>query len=125
VWALPDPPAAMFPSPPIKGVRVAAVLTPLGGQSSQLTQAAPPATSPPPPWGLRVGRPCRTLLQFYLPPPVWPLAAPPLHPLGEGLEPAGQLGQDLQHCVTYLLRIPPESGLTRPPGLTLSVTVLA
>jgi hypothetical protein len=41
----------MFPSTPTKGMRVAAVLTPLGSQSSQ--QA--PATASPPPWGLESG----------------------------------------------------------------------
>ncbi len=122
VWALLDPPAAMFPSPPTKGVRVAAVLTPLCGQSSQL----PPATTSPPPWGLRAGRPCRIILQFYLPTLVWPLAAPPPHPLGEGSEPAGQLVPDQQHCVSFpLFRMPPDSGPARPLGLTWSTIVLA
>jgi hypothetical protein len=116
----------MFPSPPTKGVRVAAVLTPLGGQSSQLLQAAPPATSPPPPWGLRAGRPCRMFLQFYLPTPVWPLAAPPPHSRGEGSEPAGRLGPGQHQRDSYQhFSLPPESGPARPLGLTLSETALA
>jgi hypothetical protein len=96
---------------------VAAVLTSLGGQSSQLLQAAPPATSPPPPWGLSAGQLCRMV--FYLPTPVWPLAAPPPHSLGEGSEPAGRPGH-LQH-----FSLPPESGPARPLVLTLSETALA
>ncbi len=120
------PPAAMLPSPPTEGVRVAAVLTPLGGQSSQPLHAAPPATSPLPPWGLRAGRPCRTILQFYLPPPVWPHAALPPHPLGEGSEPTGRPGPVIQLCASNLHpRIPPESGPSRPHGLKLSATVPA
>jgi hypothetical protein len=106
---------------------VAAVLTPLGGRSSQL----PPATASPPPWGLRAGQPCRMTLQFYLPTLVWPLAAPPPHPLGEGSEPAGRLGPDQQLCVSFplfsfsLFRKPSDSGPACPLGLTWSETVLA
>jgi hypothetical protein len=109
------------------------VLTPLGGQSSQLLLAAPPATSPPPPWGLEAGRPCRMVLQFYLPTPVWvlqfylptpvwPLAAPPPHSRGEGSEPAGRPGH--QRDSNLHLSLPPEPGPARPPGLTLSEPAL-
>jgi hypothetical protein len=98
------------------------VLTPLGGQVSQLLQAAPPATSPPPPWGLGAGRPCRMVLQLYLPTPVWPLAAPPPHSRGEGSEPAGRPGH--QRDSILHLSLPPEPGPARPLGLTLSEPAL-
>jgi hypothetical protein len=101
---------------------VAAVLTPLGGQSSQLLQAAPPATSPPPPWGLGAGRPCRMVLQFYLPTPVWLLSAPPPHSWGEGSEPACRPGH--QRDNNLHLSLPPEPGPARPLGLTLSELAL-
>ncbi len=54
-------------SPPPKGVRAAAVLTPLDGQRYQPRHVAPPATSPPP--GLRAGWPCSMRPQLYLPSP--------------------------------------------------------
>jgi hypothetical protein len=120
----PDPLQPCSPPPP-EGVRVAAVVTPSGGQVFQPPHTAPPATSPPPPWGLRAGRSCRTVLQFYLPAPAWPRAAPLPHQMGEGSEPAGRLGQYLQLRLTHLLRTPLETDQTRLPGLMLSVMVIA
>jgi hypothetical protein len=60
--------------------------------------------------------------------PAYPSLAPrgsAPHLLGEGSEPAGRLGQDLQLCLAHLLSTPPETDRTRHPGLTLSVPVPA
>ncbi len=46
----------------------------------------------PPSWGLRAGRLCRLVLQFYLPTLVWPLVAPPPPPTGRGLRASGPAG---------------------------------
>jgi hypothetical protein len=75
-------------------------LTPMAVKVLSYPKPHPLPPHLPPPWGLRAGRPCRTVLQFYLPPPVWPLAAPPPTPTGRRLGagwPAGSGSTELRH----------------------------
>jgi hypothetical protein len=106
---MPNPSAVMFPSPPppTKGVRVAAVLTPLDGQHYQLLHAAPLATSSY--RGLKTGWPCWIVLQDYL--------------TGREVGAAGRLclghhhNDNSLHCSITPLTCP-----TRPPGLIFFLT---
>ncbi len=125
MWGLPDPPAAMIPSPPHQGGEGGSSIDPSGRSEF----AATPRHRISPSLGSESGPAGQVDTVLPANPSLAPRGSAP-HPLGEGSELACRLG-DQQLCVSFplfsfpLFRIPPDSGPARPLGLTWSETVLA